>query len=267
MRKFVLNKILDEGTIYRAERDKFYVVRRAGTNSTTRATLSVAGIPCLEIVDVIAPKEKINTNLFGTLDLEDNYVVIPPDKVFSFSGSSGSELRIAGEVYELAPGEAMPTAFLARYTEQGKKYLTYIEGTYSHGTDVAWPNREEHGVVDFTAPVKEKYTFKYRHGSIVTNIPTPAEKQFAVRFYVDDKPLDNVEYAMGEHGIEIFSCYLPPSETVNFEFGTLKDMPIELPEGTNIKVKCINVSGASISPSAGTSLDVRTILIVEKVIL
>jgi len=201
------------------------------------------------------------------LELSDLYVVIPPDKVFSFSGSSGSEMRIEGQLIELEPGEVLPSGILARYSEQGKRYLTYTEGTYSHGTDTAWPNREEHEVVNVTAPVKEKYTYKYRFGAVVSNIPTPSEKQFAIRFYIDDKPLDNIEYVMGEHGIEIFSCYLPPDEAKNFEYGDLHDFPIELAEGVNLKVKCVNVSGASISPTAGTSLDVKIILVHERQML
>ncbi len=88
-----------------------------------------------------------------------------------------------------------------------------------------------------------------------------------MRIYVEDKPYDIVETTMGPLGIELFGCPLPPKADVNEEIFTLANLPIELEEGTNIKAKIINISGADISPSAGTSLVAKVLMVAEKTLL
>jgi len=268
MQQYKLNKVFDVDTIYRAETDKAYFIQAIGTNSTTKAVVKVAGAPVAEILDEIAPKEKINTNLLGPVNLGPVSIVVPPNKTFEFSGSSGSELRAIGKILVLEPGEVLPGDLVDRYKAQATHYITYIRGTYSHGTDVAWAADDENGVVDFTVPVKEKYTLNKFFGGTVANVsPSLAQKQFALRIYIEDKPYDIVETAMGKLGIEIFGCHLPPKEDVNFVPFTLEELPIVLEEGKNLKVKCINISGASISPTTGASLDVTVNMFAIKEIL
>jgi len=265
MKIYKLNKLIDVDTLYRAETDKAYIIRAVGTDSSSKATFKVAGVPCLEVVSDIAPLEKTSSNLYGPLNLGNYYIVIPQSKTFKFEGASGSKMRIIGEIIELGPNESLPSEYLKRYAEQGKRYLSYVSGSFEKGTDTAWPADEENTVLTYTTPVKERYIFNNILGATVSNVSGGLSRgQFAIRLYVDDKPYDISESIMGKPGIEVIGCHLPPTESTTFEPYTLKDRFIDLTEGKTLKVTAVNISGSSITPDAGTSLTVKTILVCEK---
>jgi len=259
---YKFDKIFDIGTTYRAEPDKAYIIKAVGTDSTTIARCLVAGAPCCEFLDEFAPCYKINTNLYGPIELGDSYIVVPPDKTLEFSGESGKDVRALGELVVLGPGEALATIHMARFETQTKRFLSYQRDTYSHGTDTAWAADYEKDILTFSVPAGERWEFADILGATVENVSGGLKKgQFAVRIYVDDKAYDNVVVNMGRKGIYVLSCHLPPKEDVTFTPFSLLEYPIRLGPGRTLRISCINVSGASISPSAGTSLTV-TVLIV-----
>jgi len=252
-----LDKCFDVGTVYRAESDKVYVIRKIGTNSTTKAIVKVAGAPCCEILAESAPKYPIYTNLLPPFELGAEYIVVPPDKTLEIEGESGKDIRAIGSILVLSPGEILPAGLLTRYNEQGKKFKSYQRGTYSHGTDAAWGDGVENNVITFTCPAGEKWTFNDFLGATVANVSGGLlQGQFGIRIYVDDLPFDIIEAVMGRKGIDCLSCHLPPKEDVNEEPFMLTDLPITLGPGRTLRISCINVSGGSISPTTGTSLTV-----------
>jgi len=254
---YLLDKTFDVGTLYRAELDKAYVIKRLGTNSTTKAVVKVAGAPCAELLAEATPKYPINTNLNGPEDLADLYIVVPPGKTLEIEGESGKDIRAVGNIQVLLVGEALPAGLLTRYDRQAKEFLSYQRGTYSHGTDTAWAADVEKDVLTFTCPAGEKWLFNRYLGATVANVSGGLlQGQFGIRVYVDDMPFDIIEAAMGKKGIDTISCHLPAKEDVNFDIFTLKDFPVELTPGRTLRISAINVSGGSISPTTGASLDV-----------
>jgi len=219
--------------------------------------IKVAGAPCAELLAEATPKYKVASNLNGPEDLGDLYVVVPPGKPLEIEGEAGKDLRAIGTIQILAPGEVLPAGLSARADEQAKKFLSYQRGTYSHGTDTAWAAGDEREVLTFTCPQGEKWLFNRFFGATVANVAGGLKQaQFGIRIYLDDLPFDLIETVMGRKGIDCISCHLPAKEDVNVQPFTLADFPIELMPGRTLKVTCINVSGAAISPTTGASLDV-----------
>jgi len=254
---YKLDKLFKVGTTYRAEADKAYIVRKIGTTSTTIAKVLIAGSPVIELIQESAPAFPINTNLIPPWELGDEYIVVPPDKTLEISGESGKHIRLIGQIDVFHPGEALLAADAARYAAQASKFKSYKRGTYSHGTDTAWADGDENDVLTFTCPAGEKWLFNDFFGATVANVSGGlAGGQFGIRIYVDDLPHDLIETEMGPKGIDVVSCHLPPKEDVNSEPFSLADFAITLAPGRTLRITCINVSGGTISPTTGASLDV-----------
>jgi len=265
MKKFKLDKTFTIGTLYRAEPDKAYVFREAGTNIADKVSLRVAGIPCLDIRDELANIGVVSGNVSGLAPLEELFIVVPPDKPFIFESATSGSARVKGEILELAPGEVLPTNLAARFAEQGSRYLTFQRATKDIGT--SWAKDVEHLLLDITTPVREEYTFKFRFGVDLTNLPAAndAPGNIAVRFYLEDKPLDIIEAEMGKHGIDFWGCRLPPDFGKTWQIGTLADFAIVLTEGINLKLRMRNISGAGITAAAAMVL--RACLYYERKLL
>lgn len=258
MKKYILDKVLESGVLYRAESDKAYVINYVGTNSTTRAKLSVADAPCLEIVDVIAPLTTTNANLCGPMALGDCYIVVPPTKTIKFEGSAGSYMRIIGNIIELEPGETLPPELLSRYSAQSKKYLSYLEGSYSSAAAAAISANAEYDVIPTASvPVGERWTFaSYYMGEVWTTAGSIPREQLATRIYINGKPLDIVEATMGKLGIYSTAAPHPPRADLNYDVFTFEEKPIVLEAGKDYRVTCVN-NGPTKTLAAGETLEAR----------
>lgn len=240
---------------YRAESDKAYVIRKVGTDSATKAQVKPAGGGLAEVIADAAPMHSTEDNILGPLELGDFYLVVPPDKTLEFSGADASQFRLIGEILELAPGEVMPTSLLARYGEQAKKYMSYLTGSYDHGTDKAWPADEEHNVLVFPCPAGERWGFDglyMARGRL--NVAIWGVGDFASRIYVQDVPWDILEtqvgaatYKMGRKGIDHRATPYPPEDGRNIQPFSLASMPIAIEPGRILKVTATNTSGAELS--------------------
>jgi len=262
---YILDKVLKVGVLYRSEPDKAYVVKAVGTDSTTKATLTVEGAPVLETVNLLNLLEARDVERFPPLDLKLNYVVIPPDKVFSFTGSSGSLMRVTGELLSLAPGEVLPTALAARYVEQTKKYYTYTDGVNGIGASASWADGAEYDIISFTAPAGERhhfnrYVYVERTGVIVDD---PAGV-IALRFYVDDKPLDVHDPAKAPLGIDTLRGHWYTAATSYFKPFSVAEMPITLEPGHSLRITARNISGAAITTGTGEEAKVKVAILHEK---
>jgi hypothetical protein len=263
MEKFKLDKVFSTGTLFRAETDKAYVIRKIGTDVSDTVTLRVAGVPCADIRQELASISVTSSNVSGLFDLKEDFVVIPNTKTFDFVSETSGRVRVVGEVIELLPGESLTTDLLSRFSSQGKKFITFTYNTLNIGT--SWASGQDFTLINLTAQVKETLRISHRLGFDVDNLPAAnnVPGQIAVRFFLNDKPLDIVESSMGKLGIDFWGMRLPPTLTNNFEVGSLNDFPIHLTEGMNLKVKLVNV-GASIT--SGTAMVLKGLMFYEKVV-
>ena len=258
-----LDKILTQGNTYQTPPDIGYIIRKIGTDGASDTKLVIDGKSTGAILSEFAPLHKTSSNLLGPLDLGELYYVIPPDKKFWVEGPSGAKLRIIGDIVKLLPGEAFPGDLLSRYNEQFDKYLTYLKGSTSLGTDVAWTAGVEHEVLSATPRTIERYTLAYPVMAKVENASaTITEGQVGVRFYLDDAPLDVLTGDPGHKGVDLLSMPYPPSDTTEEEPFTLATHPIVVPGDHTLSIRMINNSGANITPSTGTSLTLTVLAIV-----
>ncbi|MCD6369841.1 MAG: hypothetical protein J7L38_08650 [Thermoproteales archaeon] len=176
---------------------------------------------------------------------------MPPNTKYKFTGASGSKMRLIGRIGVLTPGEAVPAAHMVRYDQQNKIYLTYVEGSYSHGVDTAWVADAEALVYSLTPKTTEKYIFN-NICMVAGSGGTINPGDFAVRFYLDGKVLDLLSKTAGKLGIDVLSMPRPPSDTVEEIPFTLKDLPIEVLGDHTLSVKIRNISGSNKTPTSGS---------------
>ena len=245
--KYILDKTLPCGGSYRAEIDKAYVIRKAGTADTAKVTLRVAGAPCLEIVDKVAPQSVKAASRKPLLDLEDLYVVVPPGKTLEILGTTNKFIRVKGEILDLAPGEVLTTTLLARYAEQFKKFLSYRYASWTSSAAAAIPKGDINDIISFTCPAGEKHVFDSFYGGYTDCTAYPAGvflEELGTRIYVDDKPWDIMEDTMGFRGISSIAAPIPPDDTFGAEPFSLKDMPIVLTPGRKLRIAAYNADAA-----------------------
>jgi len=248
---YLFDQYIPVDTQYTMEPDKFLIIEKIGTNSSTAAKLVIGGAEVGAINSTVAPLHKTSSNLLGPLDLGELYYVVPPNTKYKFTGASGSKMRLIGRIGVLSPGEAVPAAHMARYDQQNKIYLTYVEDTYNHGTDTAWVADAEAEVYSLTPKTTEKYIFN-NICMVAGSGDTISEGDFAVRFYLDGKVLDLLAKTAGKLGIDVKSMPRPPAATTEETPFTLKDLPIEVLGDHTLSVKIRNISGSDKSPASGS---------------
>jgi len=259
---YKLDKIFVQGTTYQAPADEFLVIKKLGTDAATDAFLKIDGGDTGKLITDVAPLHKTSSNLLGPLDLKELYYVVPPDKKFWIEGPSGAKFRCIGQIGKLAPGEAMPATYAARFAEQTKKYLTYITGSYSLGTDVVWINQIEYEVYSLTPKTTERFSFNNYVGASITG-DTVTDGDFGIRFYLEGKPLDNLTRDIAKLGVDVLSMPKPPADTTEEELFSLADRPIDVPGDITFTIKASNESGVDKAPAAGASWTIAVTAIVE----
>jgi len=262
MKYYKLDKIFVANTDYRAEDDKLYVITKIGTDlSDVKPT--VAGQKIGALSSDFAPLHKTSSNLLGPFDLKDLYIVVPPRKVLKFESSSSGKVRAIGKILELAPGEGIPNDLIARFEAHGKNYYTYSVESVSLGTDVALTADQEVEILSLKPTTIEKYVFD---NIVMLSVSggSFSEGDLALRIYVDDKPLDILESAMGKKGIDALSLPYPPSDSTEEIPFTLSDMPIEIPGDHTITFKVVNTSGGSLAPASGSSWTFKLLVVYRR---
>ena len=259
---YKLDKIFVEGTTYQTPPDRFYIIRKVGTDSTSGAKLVVGGVSTGTLIATVAPLHKTSSNLLGPLDLGDLYYIVPPDKEFWIEGGGSDKMRLIGQIGVLAPGESVPSEFMGRYNAQGKHYVTYVQDSVSLGTDVAWGAGTEYEVYSLTPKTIELYRFNNVFMASLSG-GSFSEGDFAVRFFMDGTPLDILTSDPGKKGIDVLSMPHPPADSTEEIPFTFADLPIEVLGDHTFTVKGINVSGASKSPTSGSSWTLQITAIVE----
>jgi hypothetical protein len=253
---FKLDKIFAQGTIYTLPNDRFYVIRKIGTNAATDAFLKIDGVDTGPIVADIAPLHKTSSNLLGPLDLGDLFYVVPPNKKFWIEGPAGAKMRLIGQIGKLSPGEVIASDLAGRFAMQGKSYKTYVKGT---GTLAAaggsWAADAETEVLSLTPKTIEKYLFNDLVMAVLANAATtPAEGDVAIRFFLEGVPFDLLTKEAGKLGIDLYSLPKPPADSTEEEPFSLKDMPIEVLGDRTFSVRAVNTSGAAIAASSTAAM-------------
>ena len=261
---YKLDKIFVQGVTYQTPNDRFYIIKKIGTDQATDTYLKIDGVDTGKITNEFAPLHRTSSNLLGPLDLGKYYYVVPPNKTFTVEGPSGAKIRAIGLIGRLAPGEAMPAEFAGRFTEQGKKYYTYIKGTATLAAAGAnWNADTETEVISLTPKTIEKYTLNNVVMAKIENYATaPSEGDVAVRFFLEGTPLDILTTDPGKKGIDIFSMPYPPADTTEEVPFCLSDLPIEVLGDRTLSIKVVNVSGGAIAASAGADMTATILAVV-----
>ena len=249
---WVLDKYLKQGVVYQTPKRVAYVIKEIGTNSSGLGHLKIEETEMGDIDADVAPLRMTKDNTLGPLVLEDYYYVIPPETKFAWEGDSGSLCRIKGDIVLLGIGEGVPGELLTRFSEQAKKNIRVYVKTVSLGTDEVWKADEEVEVFAITPLTTEKILFDGFVGVKVTG-NTVSEGDFAVVFYMNNKPLElDVASGLG-YGIDVKSMPLPPNEVDGMIAFSLKNFPIEVPGDQTLSVRVKNISGADKAPASGSA--------------
>jgi len=262
---YKLDKTFVQGKTYTLPADRFYVINKIGTNATADAYLKIDGVDTGKVITDLAPLHKTTTNFLGPLSLEGLEYVVPPNKVFTVEGPSGAKVRCKGLIGRLAVGEGMPPQWASRFTEQGKRYRTYIYGVATlAAAGASWPAGASTTVLTLTPKTIEEYTLNSVVMALLeNNATTVSEGSLALRFSLDGAPLDILTSDPGQLGVDYFSMPKPPAGTTELEPFTLEDKPIRVPGDHTLKIEAVNTSGAAIAAASGAAMTMKVWAIVE----
>jgi len=262
VRYFPLNAYLAQGTEYETGKRLGYKITAIGTTGTTDTYLKIDGKDTGKIKDVVAPVYKYASNLLGALELGKLYYAVPPEVKFTVEGPSGALCRIVGQQVILEPNEPFPADLLARAKVQHLHHLTYVEKTYSHGTDVAFVAGGEVKLFELTPKTIEKYVF---NGPIMFSIAnyTLTEHDIGLRFKMDGAEIDFLDEGKLITPLDAYLLPRPPTDTKLFDFFSFEIHPIEVLGDHTFQIWARNIKGVDISPAAGTSLEFTVTAIVE----
>ena len=252
---WVLDKYLKEGVLYQTPKRVAYVIKELGTNSSGLGHLKIEETEMGDIDADVAPLKMTSSNVLGLLYLEDYYYVIPPETKFKWEGDSASLCRIKGDILLLGIGEGVPGELLTRFKDQERKKIrTYVK-TLSLDTDEEWKADEEREVFSITPLTTEKILFDGFVGVKITG-DTVSEGDFALTFYMNNKPLElDVASNLG-YGIDVKNAPLPPNDTNGMIAFSLKNFPIEVPGDQTLSVRVKNISGSDKAPASGSAWQV-----------
>jgi len=262
LKKFALDLTLKQGVEYQTGPLQALKIDAVGTDATDKGHLWVERKELGDIVDTVAPLHKTETNLLGPLCLGELFYVVGPESKFRWEGPTGTKCRIVGQMAMLEVGEAIPVDWAARLAVQHRHYLTFVEGEYSHGVDVALVADAEVLVLAVTPLTIETYRFKHPLMASVANY-TPSEGDLALRFRLVGEELEALLKEPAVGGIDVLYAPRPPADATQMVPFSMERCPVEVLGDRTIEFRVRNISGAAISPAAGTSLTFTVTAICE----
>jgi len=243
-----LDKLVAMNTEYTLENYRAYVIEALGTGDTALVTVTIDSKTCGYLLTEVAPLRKNTVNFGGPLPLGRLFLVVPPQKVYKFSGTAGQFVRIKGRILELGVGESLPSDLLARFQAQTEEFLRCVEGS-DVSTGTAMADGVEVELYALTPTSIERYLFNDRAlvNQVAAGSPAEAEGNIGVRPYIDGAPQDHVLSASGRRGIDRMTMEIP-NTTANKSLDpfNLEGSPIEVGGDHTLSVKAMNVSGGSL---------------------
>ncbi|MCC5989920.1 MAG: hypothetical protein LM558_00220 [Thermosphaera sp.] len=262
---YILKKILKTNTTYTMEKDRYYVIKKIGTDAASKVTVKVDGIPVVDIFSTIAPIAKTSSNTLGPMDLEEYFIVVPPERQLLFESSATANVYIEGDLVVLIPGETVATEHLTRYNTYASRKITYVDASVTVGT--SWAAGQEVKIVDITPSTIEDWLFDGFAGVAVSNLSTTLTYgQVNVKLYFDGKPFDLLLTQAGPYGIESLKMPLPPTDSAEKEGFNFKEKPIMVTGGHTLTVTAVNVSGSTLSAATGQNIAVRFVAVYKRII-
>jgi len=252
-----LDKVLVQGTVYTTHEREVWVIKKLGTNSTTRGYLKIDNKETTYIHSTAAPLHKTSSNLLGPIDLGPLFLVVPQETAIEWGGASASKLRVIGTKLILSPGESIDASLLDRFNRQPSEYLVILEGTYSFGAATEWGAGVEVEALSLTPKTIERYVLDGVVMASVAGISGGvSEGMIAVSFYLDNNPLENIAGTNIYSGIDVISMPRPPAATTEFTPFTLENNPIAVEGDHTLSIRAKNVYGDKLSASGTMSVTV-----------
>ena len=256
---YKLDKIFVQGTTYEMPNDRFYIIKKIGTDQATATKLVIDGVETGEISNLVAPLYATSTKLLGPLNLGDLFYVIPPNKTFVVDGASGAKMRCIGLIGVLAPGEGLPANYASRFTEQGSHYLLWDQGSIDYAADYTWSDGEEIEIYSLTPKTIESYKLN-NIVQVETGVASLAAGQAALRVYLDGKVLDILTSDPGKKGLDALFMPRPPKYDGVREPFTFADWPVQVDGDHTLILKLINVSGGNLTVASATDQYIDLVL-------
>jgi len=260
---YKLDKIFVQGKTYETPNDRFFIIKKIGTDQATATKLVIDGVETGEISNIVAPLYATSSKLVGPLDLGDLYYVVPPNKSFYVDGASGAKMRCIGLIGVLAPGEAMPAQYASRYAEQGKHYLKWVQNKVDYSADYTWSDDEEISIYSLTPKTIERYKLNGQC-QVETGVASLAAGQAALRVYLDGKVLDVLTSTPGKKGLDAFFMPRPPTYNGVRDLFSFEDWPITVDGDHTLELKLVNVSGGNLTVAAATDQYIDLVLEYEQ---
>jgi len=253
MKLLDLAKTFSTNVEYRAQSNAFFVFREIGTDVDIEY-VEIEGRKTTPIDRDLAPHVRTSSNLLGPEELEDLYLVVPPNHRFKFVSTSSGKLVCYGLMGLLGLGEGLPADLVRRFNNMNISYKRPITLTKTLPTNQAISAGEEVVIGEIRPTTIERYILDDIIGFTSVNTGTAAPGRIAVRFYYDDVPLDILDTEMGHLGIDSYVMPLPPTATNNFDPFWLREHPIVVEPNHVLKLTAVNISGDTISPPSGQSI-------------
>jgi len=245
---------------YKAEHNKFYVFKYLGTNVDIEY-IEVEGRRTTPLDAELSPQFVTSSNLFGQLDLKDQYIVIPPLHRFKFVSASDGVVRVSGTLGILEFGEGIPADLQTRFRNMHISYLKPIVLSKTLPTDQSISPGAEVEIGTIAPSTIERYILASIAGIKGTNLGTVEAGDLGVRIYYDDTPLDILSKEGGQLGIDFLSMPLPPTMTTNMEAFTFEDNPIVVEPNHKLRFALVNNKTTAITPPAGQSISITLKLV------
>jgi len=238
---------------YKAQANAFFIFNSIGTN-VDLDYIEIEGRKTTPVDSILAPQTRTSSNLFGPEELEELYLVVPPNHRFKFVSSASGKVVCYGVMGLLGLGEGLPADVVNRFNNMNITYKKPLTLSKTLATDQSIADGEEIVIGEIRPTTIERYVLDDVIGFTSTNTGTPAPGRIAVRFYYDDVPLDILDTAMGHLGIDSYVMPLPPTADRCFDAFWLREHPIVVEPNHVLKVTAINISGAAITPPSGQAI-------------
>ena len=228
------------------------VILEIGTDATTEtspAKLKIDEVPLGGITETLSPLSKINSLFVDLLDLGTLPYVVPPETAITVEEPAAANIRCKGNILKLAPGEVLPTNLMARFKEQPNHYLTFEYGYVDWSAGKAFAVDEEVEVISLTPKTIEKYIF---YGLVQAKCPDAARAvhEIALRFYLDNAPLDFILEKTKRGGLDLYNLPYPPAEATEHRGYMLLPPGITVLGDHTLSIRQRNIKGAVINVGA-----------------